>query len=133
MASVAIMRNSATNLSPTDDAYQGWASQVVKNPPASAGGGNGSPLQYSWLENSVDGGAGLSAHTPCIIRGPYPVCVLSHLRRVLFFATLWTAARQALVSVGFSRVRIQEWVVISFSRGIFLIQGSNLGLLCLLR
>ena len=60
MASVAIIRNSATNLSPTDNAYQCWASQVVKNPPANAGGGNDNPLQYSWLENSMDGGAGLS-------------------------------------------------------------------------
>ena len=43
---------------------------MVKNPPANAGdsgsipwlgrspgGGNGNPLQYFWLENSMDGGA----------------------------------------------------------------------------
>ena len=54
----------------------GWASQValvVKNPPADSGdtgdaglipglgrspeGGNGNPLQYSWLGNSMDRGA----------------------------------------------------------------------------
>ena len=32
-----------------------------------------------------------------------PGCVLSHFGRVRLFATLWTVARQAPLSVGFSR------------------------------
>ena len=36
----------------------------------------------------------------------YCVCVLSHFSRVLLCATPWTVARQAPLSVGFSR---QEW------------------------
>ena len=31
------------------------------------------------------------------------VCMLSHFSRVRLFATLWTAARQAPLSMGFSR------------------------------
>ena len=46
----------------------------------------------------------------------------------LTLATPWTAACQAPLSVGF-QARILEWVAISFSRGIFLTQGSNPGLL----
>ena len=38
------------------------------------------------------------------------------LSRVRLFATLWTVARQAPLSMGFS-ARILEWVTISFSRG----------------
>ena len=40
--------------------FQMWGfldSPVVKDPPASAGEGNGTPLQYSCLENPMDGGA----------------------------------------------------------------------------
>ena len=33
-------------------------------------------------------------------------------------ATPWTIAHQALLSMGFPRPRILEWVAISFSRGI---------------
>ena len=33
------------------------------------------------------------------------------------FATTWTAAHQALLSMGFPMARILEWVAISFSRG----------------
>ena len=33
------------------------------------------------------------------------------------FATPWTAARQASLSMGFFQAKILEWVVISFSRG----------------
>ena len=38
-------------------------------------------------------------------------------------------AHQAPLSMGISQTRIMEWVAISFSRGIFLTQGLNLGLL----
>ena len=49
---------------------------------------------------------------------------LSHVR---LFATLWTVAYQATPSVhGILQARVQEWVAISFSRGIFPTQRSNL-------
>ena len=38
----------------------------------------------------------------CILSSMY-VCVLSHFSRVLLFVTLWTAAHQAPLSMGFSR------------------------------
>ena len=39
------------------------------------------------------------------------------LSRVWFFATPWTVARQAPLSMGFFQARILQWVAISFSRG----------------
>ena len=39
------------------------------------------------------------------------------LSRVWFFATPWTVARQAPLSMGFFQARMLEWVVISCSRG----------------
>ena len=45
------------------------------------------------------------------------------------FATPWTVAHQAPLSVGILQARILEWVAMPFSRGTFLTQGSNLGLL----
>ena len=49
---------------------------------------------------------------------------------VRLFATPWTIAYQAPPSVhGIFQARVLEWVAISFSRGIFLTQGSNLSLL----
>ena len=52
-----------------------------------------------------------SAHAACAAVSPEPAslvcythaCVLSHLSRVCFFATPWTVARQAPLSLGFSR------------------------------
>jgi len=44
------------------------------------------------------------------------VCVQS-LSHVWLFATPWTAAHQAPLSMGFFQARILEWVTISFSRG----------------
>ena len=41
--------------------------------------------------------------------------LLSHFRWVQLFATLWTVAYQAPLSMGFSQARILEWVAISFS------------------
>ena len=40
--------------------------------------------------------------------------VLSHIQ---LFATSWTVARQALLSMEFSQARILEWVAISYSGG----------------
>ena len=54
------------------------------------------------------------------------------LSRVRLFATLWTVAHQAPLSMEFSQARILEWVAIFFSRGIFLTQGLNPYLLHLL-
>ena len=45
---------------------------------------------------------------------------------VRLFVTPWTVAHQSSLSMGFPRQEILEWVTISFSRGIFLIQASNL-------
>ena len=42
------------------------------------------------------------------------VKLLSHVR---LFATPWTVAYQALLSLEFSRQELLEWVAISFSRG----------------
>ena len=53
--------------------------------------------------------------------------LLSHVR---LFETPRTVAYQAPPSMEFSRQEYwMEWVAISFSRGSFLTQGSNLGLL----
>ena len=53
--------------------------------------------------------------------------MLSHFSRVRLFATLWTVAYQAPLSIGFSRQ--EYWSGLPFLKEIFPIQGSNLGLL----
>ena len=55
------------------------------------------------------------------------MCILSHFSRVQLFATLWTIAHQAPLSMGFSRQNILEPPL----QEIFLTQGSNQHLLCL--
>ena len=51
-------------------------------------------------------------------------CVLSYFSRVRLFATPWTVARQAPLSVGFSRQ--EHWRGLPFpAPGIFPTQGSN--------
>ena len=59
-------------------------------------------------------------------------CMQSHLSGVWLFATPWAIACQAPLSVGFSRQEYWSGLPFSFSRGIFLIQGSNSSLLSLL-
>ena len=49
------------------------------------------------------------------------------------YATLWTVAHQAPLSMGILQERILEQVAAPSLQGIFLTQGSNLRLLCLLR
>ena len=49
------------------------------------------------------------------------------LSRVQLFATPWTVARQAPLSMGILQARILEWVALL--QGIFPAQGSNPGLL----
>ena len=57
--------------------------------------------------------------------------MLSCFSRIRLFATLWTVAHQALLSIGFSRQ--ESWRGCpALLQGIFLTQGSNLCLLCLL-
>ena len=59
------------------------------------------------------------------------VCMLSWLCQVQLFATLWTIAHQAPLSMGFSRQ--EYWVGChAFLHDIFPTQGSNPCLLCLL-
>ena len=43
--------------------------------------------------------------------------VLSPFSRVQLFATLWTVAHQAPLSMGFFQARILEWVAMPSSRG----------------
>ena len=45
------------------------------------------------------------------------VCGLCHFSCVWLFATPWTVARHAPLSMGFPRGRILEWVAIPFSKG----------------
>ena len=57
--------------------------------------------------------------------------MLSRFSCVRLFATLWTAARQAPLSMGTLQARLLEWVVMPSSRGSSGL-GLNLHLLCLL-
>ena len=45
-------------------------------------------------------------------------CVLSQFSRIQLFATLWTIALQALLTMGFSKARILEWAAMPFSMGL---------------
>ena len=58
------------------------------------------------------------------------VCVLSSFSRVRLFATLWTVALQAPLSMGLSRPRIMGCHALF--QGIFPTQGLNLHLLRIL-
>ena len=61
------------------------------------------------------------------------VCVLSHFNHVWLFATPWTVAHQAPLSVGFSRQEYWNGLPLSLLLQVtFPTQGSNLHLLCLL-
>ena len=53
---------------------------------------------------------------------------MKSLSLVWLFATPWTVAYQAPLSMGSFQARVLEWGTIPFSRGIFLTQGSNPGL-----
>ena len=52
------------------------------------------------------------------------------LSRVRLFATPWTVAYQAPLSMGFCRPRVQEWVAISFSKRELGL-GNNSSLVCI--
>ena len=79
----------------------------------SPGEGNGNPLQYSRRENFMDAGAWQT-----IVHG-----VTKNWIRVSNCSLPGSCIHEIL------QARILEWVAIPFSRGIFLIQGSNLGFL----
>ena len=67
----------------------------------------------------------------CKFKSVMLACALSHFSHVLFFATLWTPAPQASLSVGFSRQ--EYWSVLPCpSPGIFPTQELNSNLSCLL-
>ena len=93
--------------------------------------GNGNPLQYSCLENPMDGGAWwatvhrveksqtLLSDFTLLHLFPYVcvcvcVCVLGHFSCVQLFMTPWTIVCQAPLSLRFSR---QEWAARRSSRG----------------
>ena len=59
------------------------------------------------------------------------MCVLSCFSHVWLFATLWTIARQAPLSIGLSRQEYWSGLLCPL-QGIFPIQGLNLYLLCFL-
>ena len=44
-------------------------------------------------------------------------CMLSHFSRVQLFATSWTVAHQAFLSMGVLQARILDWVSVPFSKG----------------
>jgi len=75
----------------------------------SLGEGNGNPLQCSCLENPRDGGAwwaavyGVAQSRTRLKRFSSNSSMLSHFNHVQLFATLWTIAHQATLSMRFSR------------------------------
>ena len=84
--------------------------QMVKNLPA---------MQETWIWS-------LGWEDP--LEKETAVCMLSHFSLVWLSATLWTVARQALRSMGFSRQEYWNGCH-SLLQGIFPTQGSNPGLL----
>ena len=102
----------------------------------SPGEGNGNPLQYSCLENPMEGGAwqatvhGVAKSQTRLSDFTFTyalnmnsdyfwmlgVCVYM-LSQVQLFVTLLTIVYQAPLSMGFFQAKIQEWVAISSSRG----------------
>ena len=70
----------------------------------SPGEGNGYPLQYSFLENSMDRGTWwITFHEVTKRLVLVDKCECSFLSGVQLFATAWTAAHQAPLSMEFSR------------------------------
>ena len=97
----------------------------------SPGEGNGNPLQYSCLENSMDGGAWwATAHGVAKSRTRNNFTFTFHFfaKLCLTLTTPWTVARQAPLFMGFSRQ--ENWSGLPFLlQGIFPTQGLNLHLL----
>ena len=51
--------------------------------------------------------------------------MVNHFIRVHLFASLWTVAHQAPLSMGILQAKILQWVAIPFSGGIFLIRDRT--------
>ena len=84
--------------------------------------------ELNWTE-SIRYKSGRQLHSP--LGGTCAFCVLSCFSNIQLFVTLWTMARQAPLSIGFSRQ--EYWSGLPFpSPGIFPTHGSYLCLLCLL-
>ena len=62
-------------------------------------------------------GEALASCTPSVMcTGPTEVCCVCLLSHILLFATPWTVARQAPLSMGILQARILEWVAMPSSR-----------------
>ena len=64
----------------------------------------------------------LNSVPTCFSRPPAKVaflgaCMLSRFSRVQLFATPWTVAHQAFLSMGVLKARILDWVSVPFSKG----------------
>ena len=72
-----------------------------------------------WLDFNkalcIKAGSGLDL--ACLLSLALLLLLLSCFSRVQLFMIPWTVALQAPLSMGFLQARIQEWVVMSFSRG----------------
>ena len=84
-------------------------------------------LNY-WSINPSNGQSGLISFR---IDGTLPTCMLSHFNCTWFFATQWTVACHAPLSMGFSSKNIGVGFL-ALPQGIFPTQGWNPHLLCLL-
>ena len=76
-----------------------------------------------------------SPRCQCMITGPTPhvcACVCAHAQPCPTLCDPMDCSLPSSSIHGFIQARIPEWVVIFYSRGIFLTQGLNLCLLCLL-
>ena len=86
------------------------------------------------LEPLSAGSAQPPAQAPALV---FPIHLPLHAHRVILwcaqsimglFATLWTVACQAPLSMAFSRQEYCQWVAVSYFREIFPSQGSDLSL-----
>ena len=75
---------------------------------------SGKITSFTYMWNDKTGKAGTLLKSVCVC---VCACTLSHFSHVQLFATLWTVAHQAPLSMGFSRQRILEWVAMPSSRG----------------
>ena len=82
-------------------------------------------------------GLGWRSNLNCVKESLFPFFKLSFalssvqsLSHIQLFATPWTAAHQASLSMGLPQARILEWVAMTSSRGIFPTPESNPDLWC---
>jgi len=92
----------------------------------SPGEGNGNPLQYSCLENSMDGGTWWAT-----VHGVAESDRTEWLHFLSFFLSLDYSPPGSSVH-GIFQARMLEWVATFLLHGIFQNQGSNPHLLCFL-